>query len=187
MIPVSSTIAWKEALKVRMEVEKALESIDKKHSRLKLHQVDQLRLLNLKTWSLRYYLPVREIVRLLLPILRGQLKPRKVYWGLGVTATMLTGDGAERILLREINKLYPNAEHIAMWRQDEQERQLIVERDESLDGIALRFRRVLSVMASVSPERFVRKYKRQIRFARRANRDNEVAHSRRNYRWSPWV
>ena len=178
----SDRIVFYTALGIGRDLEHWLEREKGKHVKLRFKRVDLIRLLTLRTWSLRYYLQVMDILEILLPILRSSPGQKRAY-GLGLTVAALTGDGAERILLRELRRRYPNGEHIGAWRENEIERELAAE--ESEDGLAPRQLQKLGVLSSVSIDQYVRKYKRRTRIARRKRRAAEDK-KRKPFRWSPW-
>lgn len=85
---------------------------------------DQLRLLTLRTWSLKYHLPVEEILKVLIGYWskrfeRGNKKGKK---GLGCKIGTLCGDVSESILKTYIQKQYPGGENVTAWKIDKQAR-----------------------------------------------------------------
>lgn len=163
---------------------------DGKDVPLHLSKADQLRLLKYRTWMFRYYLPVQEILDLTIPILRQQIRrkyvKRKYVRGLGVSVAALTGAGAERILQEQIRKTYPDSEHITIWRERERDRQLAVERAESLGGMP-ETDRGLRLSDCATPEIFMARYERRLQRLRleAAEADNPQRR-KRQYRFNPW-
>lgn len=163
---------------------------DGSQSPIRFTSENQLRLLRLRTWSLRYYLPVYQIVDILVPILRRQAKLTKALrGGLGIAVTMLTGDGAERILAQELEERFPGKEHVGLWRERTREAQLSREELAETDGVAVRNTAgLVSVLDCETAEDFVRQYRLGI--ARKRDRYQTAALDRnrrkRPYRWSPW-
>jgi hypothetical protein len=165
---------------------------DKKtNATIQLSDINQLKLLRLRTWSLRYHLSISDILDMVLPVVRWKAGTNKKtkHYGLGVTMGTLTGPGAERILKEEIVKRYPNGEHIKIWKAKEQEHQLQVEHQDEMDGMPVRHAAVFSIInEGASVENFIGAYKRRAQTARADFERNLHSKGRRRpYRGNPWI
>lgn len=151
---------------------------------LTLSSIDRVRLLRLKLWSLRYHLPVEEILDILLPILRAQVAKPKKRIMLGIRVPALVGDGALEILKREIDKRYPGHEHLALWRDAERQKQLRREcREEGVPTVE----KALLMEEYPTLRAYCDAYRAKIGRVRREEEVNQSRRSRRNYRWNPWL
>jgi hypothetical protein len=180
-------MAWRIANEIAAALERWVERKEKRSVRLCFKKSDQLSLLKLRTWSFRYHLSIVDILDMILPVLRGQVKVKKKTYGLGVAVRSLVGPGAERVLVEEIKRRYPNGEHIAMWREQERERQLEAERLLESDGLVPR-EYTENLVTADSTEKFVTEYTRRTLAKRADNRSNRANRSRRRkkYRGNPW-
>lgn len=180
---------WWYANKIVATIGTWIEVHDKKHIILHYSKTDQLRFMTLRTWELRYRVPVYEILDILVPIMRGVVKAkRSKQSALGVSAATLTGQAAERILADNLLKRFPNAEHIAVWRSTERERQLTRERQQDTEGVAVRQPQPLTILQSKSTTAFLETYKKRV-MARRVDEQSELTNKERKrkaYRWNPW-
>lgn len=149
-----------------------------------LSGLDQTRALRLKIWSLRYRLSVEEILDILVPILRTLVKKPKKNIILGIRIAGLTGDGAEKILKSEIEKRYPEHEHVALWREMERERQLCRERED--DGGIVAPDRIGGMLDYPTLQAYCDSYRSKIEERRRNDEVNEKQRRKRNYRWNPY-
>ncbi len=95
------------------EVEKTLSEIKERHVRLSLNRRDQIRLLNLKVWTVRYRISLRSILDVLLAAWS-----KKQYGGglLGVRIATLCGVASRTILEKHVKELYPAGEQYASHR-----------------------------------------------------------------------
>lgn len=162
--------------------------------RLNFKHVDQVRLIRLKTWEWRYKISVMEILDLIIPILRGTLRPHlrgKVKGGgyaLGVKVTSVVGDGAEKILREQLRRLSSEEQRKAIWRQDEKQRQLDAEESDELEGVASKQKDNLSLLKVVNIKAYVTQYKRSIT-RQREQYDSAMSarwRKRKAYRNNPW-
>lgn len=152
---------------------------------------NRLRLLKLRTWKLRYRLPVKEILSLVVPVLREHIesgfRKKSKRRGLGIGIPALTGRAAERILISQMKKKYPNNEHLAQWRQLERERQLSQEEQDETD---LPTREVPdpTLLNSSSVASYVRRYRVRCLSRREKLEKEQSARWRRRkaYRGNPW-
>lgn len=182
------------AVELQATIEKWVRTRDNKATViLQYNKIDLLKLMTLRTWELRYRLSAYEILDLIVPILRGTITTRRgrrkgTGASLGITISMLTGQGAERILESQIKKTFPNAEHIAMWKSDERNRQLQREKLAESEGVVTRPPSVLTVLGSESVSEYVEAYRARIETKRTAHRSESLKKSRRskNYRGNPW-
>ena len=152
---------------------------------------EQLMLLKYRTWMLRYNLSIQEILDLTVPVLRQMARIRhiktKKYRGMGLTVKTLIGDGAERILREEIDRTYPDGEHITIWRELERDRQLAREHEEKIGGLPEVAEKGLRLADCATPEAFVQRYERRLKRMRQEEMAAVDAKRRkRKYRWSPW-
>lgn len=183
--------AWKQAERIVEILERWIESHDEVRPHVKLSQNDKLRLLRLRTWELRHYLPVSEIINLTLPRLRDMVH-RKHYkvksGGIGVTVATLVGDKAELILIEAIEEKYPGAEHIAAWKEAERELQLELEQQIETEGLSVRTAAPLTILGCPSVQDFITRYKARIGKEREQLEEQTAAkwRKRRNYRGNPW-
>jgi hypothetical protein len=179
---------WKVTGDVLREMELWLESRDGKRYNLQYRPLDRARLTRLYTWSLRYYLPIEDILDLIIPVLRGQRRYDRKRWGIGLTVRTLTSYGAERILRKELEKKYPDGEHVAQWRDREREKQLEAECLEGLDGLIPRENGFHNVLEAGSPMEYMARYRSQV-LRQRAIHQRAYSMERRRlkpYRWNPW-
>ena len=185
----SEASVWGYASQLVVELEHWLEHNDGRTGPLHLKRIDQLKLMRLRTWALRYKLPVQEILTLVMPVLRGQVKSKKKPFGLGFRVGVLVGNGAQRILLQEITKIYPCNEHIFAWRSQERERQLRIEQEIETDGLPVRVPKALTVLSCTTVESFISQYKNRITALRETTAKEETSRWRkkRHYRGNPWV
>src|SRR5262245_4004056 len=97
---------WQQSAIVITEIERWLVMREDRHVKLNFAPLDQARLLKLAMWGRRYSVEIHEILDLILPILRGQVRqsPYRKRSGIGVTVPALTGPAAERILNQELKK-----------------------------------------------------------------------------------
>lgn len=82
---------------------------------LKLTKADQLKLFNLYTWSDRYKLPAKEILKLLFPIWQGKFSHSKI--GLGISVSTLLGTKSKEIVVNYVKKVYGGKENVALYKQ----------------------------------------------------------------------
>lgn len=178
---------WNAANELGAEVQSWLTSRAEKQVFLKFSRVDQIRLLKLRTWRFRYYLPVSEILDMIVPVLRSRIKNKKRVSALGVPVLTLTGHGAERILQEEIKKRYPASEHIEAWKDRERDSQLEAEQNEG-DDLPAASGSSLGILQANSPEAFVEAYKRRITNYREEQRIQMLQEFRKKpYRANPWI
>lgn len=183
---------WAYSLQITSTITRWVEVHDKKHTILTYSKIDQLKLMTLRTWELRYRLPVYEILDLVVPVLRvvvkGHLRRKKPLAGLRVPVSTLTGVAAERILLDQIAKKFPDAQHIGIWRAEERERQLRRERLVESEGITIRQLGTVTLLSSQSVGGYIDAYKKQVH-AKRVEEATELANKdrkRKSYRFNPW-
>ncbi|MDE2100618.1 MAG: hypothetical protein KGL39_25465 [Patescibacteria group bacterium] len=143
---------------------------------LHLRDENRCRLIQLRTWSLRYHLPVKQILSMVMRPLRKGAKTRgRIDYAIGVSFNALLGTAAERIIKEKIERRYPRDEHIALWRQRERRAQL---RREAAD-------------AGESPQPLpgtIEEYVEQADGNRRLIQiaETEAWRKRKNYRNNPW-
>lgn len=181
-------LVWSIAGKIQDAIQQLVNG-DGKYRHLVFKKPDQLRLLKLHAWSLQYYIPVGEILEMVVPPLRSMIKKKRKNYGLGVSIPTLTGNGALRILQEEITKRYPNGEHYAVWRVQEQAKQLEAERVDELDGVPIKAARSRSLLEAPSVEAYITSYRRQILTARDTNNKalSSAVRKRKQYAGNPWI
>ena len=183
------TELWRRSNEIQSAIERWIQDNDQKHVPVRYKRADQIKLLKFRTWQLRYLLSVPEILNLVVPVLRGQMLGRGKGYGLGIGVRTLVGRGAERILQEEIVKFYPANEHIAMWRDNERERQIASERNEDLDGMESVSSKVPTLMDCDTVDQFISRYKKKILHSRQVHEVEVTKSSRRRkaYRSNPWL
>ena len=181
---------WGMAAEISREVEKWLLDHDKIEVWLKLKPEDQARLLRLRVWSLRFGVPVSEIMDIVVPPLRAamDLKRYRKRYGIGFPVSILCGRTAEKILTTIIGRRYPNGEQHAALREFLREQQLDAERLEELDGLTPKQNPVQSLLSAESLTDYVESYAREVMSVRARNRTEGSAKWRRRkrYRGNPW-
>lgn len=181
---------WRIANLVIRDMEEWIKINDKKSVRLRYFQVDQVKLLKLRVWAYRHYIDIQEVLDLIVPPLRTLIREHKKSYGLGVSIRSLTSRRAYLILLSRLKERYPDDEHISIWRENERERQLQVEKELDTDGLVTRSPRVFaSVLESPSAEAFIARYKKCVVTARLEQQRlyDQGWRKRRQYRGSPWI
>ncbi len=83
------------------------------------------RLLSLRTWTLRYKLPLDEVLTVVLGFWDNVINKRRTrvlseQRGLGCTIPCLCGDRSEELIEEYIKRKYPNGEHIRAWKMSKQ-------------------------------------------------------------------
>jgi hypothetical protein len=183
---------WKHAAEIQSMIELWLRVRDGQDVPLRYSREDQVRLLKYRTWMFRYLLSVQEILDMTIPVLRGiawrrQVK-KKRRRGLGISVTTLTGIGTERILKEQLQKAYPDAEHVSVWRERERDRQMAVERREKLGGMPEAMEKRLKIIDYETPEAFVQHYERRLQRARQDEMEAvNPKRRKRYYRWNPFL
>jgi hypothetical protein len=135
---------------------------------------DELRLLRLEQWEQKYKVSMEWMLGVLVPVWLNKFGKFKKGQSLGVSISTLVGQASERILRIELDKLYPEREHIQIWRAREQQRQWL-QVEEDLWG-----REDWTV-----PKEMVRRYRRKMGRARERLRRFSQS-QKRPYRGNPW-
>lgn len=180
---------WMGIEAVIADVEGWYLSRNQKRLRVFLKPLDRVRLLRLKVWAVKYYLPVSEILDIIYPrlISRIERKSKKKTTGLGMRIASLTGQEAKRLLEDGIKERYLDGEHKAVWRERERASQLAVEQLKENDGLSVRSKST-SFIEAESVEAFLTAYDKDI--SRQQEMDRVVGKQkwrrRKNYRFSPW-
>ena len=179
---------WRYSNEIQSAISRWIEDNDHKHVHLHYKRVDQIRLLRLRTWQLRYKLSITEILNLIVQPLRNQMTGRGHNYGLGIGVRSLVGHKAEQILQDELNREYPNHEHLALWADQERERQIEAERAEDLDGIVSKSNRTPTLLQFDTPEQFISVYKKRVQHSRQVHETEvtKASRKRKAYRFSPW-
>jgi hypothetical protein len=183
------TELWRRSNEIQSAIEQWIQDHDGKHVPVRYKRADQIKLLKFRTWQLRYKLSIPEILNLIVWVLRTKMLGRGKGYGLGVSVRTLVGQGSERILQEEIAKFYPANEHIAMWRDQERERQIEAERNEDLDGMASTNGKVPTLMECDTVDKYIARYKKKILHSRQVHEVEVTKTSRRRkaYRGNPWL
>ena len=119
-----------------IEIVDALEEIAGKPVTFYAGEADKIRLLVVKTLSLRHRLTVAQTLGILLA--NPQRKMFRVHNPLGCPVAFLVGPKAITRFEEEITKLYPNGENITTWKA--QERLVTIAGDFREDGLSGRTR-----------------------------------------------
>ena len=176
------------ANEVAAEIDAWAQRADGKDRRLAYRQDRLLRLTRLRVWSIRYRVPIGEILDLVMPILRARIHRQNAKYGLGVSIPALTGNGAEEILRKELHKRYPDGEQYKIWKEQTQEHQLAVEEKDEADGLTLRSSGVKSVGEAASISHYLDSYRQRVLGRRKQLRKalDSKWRSRKAYRGNPW-
>ena len=166
------------------EAEKWILLRDGKRVKLFLSRSDKLRLLKLRIWEMRYRISILEILDLILPALRKNIRAGGK--GLRVSVATLTGDVAETILQDRLAEKYPDGANITVWREAELDRQLMAERMEETEGMPVRSDTVVTLLEVGDTKEFILAYSGRIMKAREKNRIPAFRKSKR-YRGNPWL
>ena len=154
----------------------------------KLKGMDQVQLLRLRTWSLRYFIPIKEILDMVLPILRNQMHRRGRY-GIGVPVRVLTGRKAQELLEDQIKRRYPEEEQIKVWASRERDRQVLKEIRDELGGLQERDRLRGHSKVDFGLKHWTQTYVKLIEVRRKRYQQIEARNKRskrRMYRRNPW-
>ena len=181
-----------QAGEVKLAVERWLHRADDSTVKLFLSDDDKFRLLRLKVWSIRWSIPVDEILDILIPILRKVVEGKGRQWkrlnkGLGIRITTLTGEASEKILIREIDRRYPQGENVSVLKSAEQDRQLIAEKVEE-EGGEFAVRSTPKLITSESIDDYVERYATRVQKEREEfdKASSEKWRRRKAYRGNPW-
>ena len=129
---------------------------------------DQLRLLNLISWSEKYNLPLHEILTVLFKVWGGKYKTKSSR-GLGVVISTICGPKSKQILLDYIKKQYPGGENSKLRKQ------------EIINGLLP----ALDVSQREDPMFFILNYKNSLKAERKKIEDVEQKLKRRKWRGNP--
>lgn len=80
------------------------------------NRTDQMRLLNLFTWSERFHIPTREVLMFLLSMWKGKFGRNQR--GLGVRLSTLLGPASYAALKGWVAQRYPNGENVTTWKAE---------------------------------------------------------------------
>src|ERR1022692_1740781 len=98
------------------------EQVPERSVRLLLSDQDMWRLMNWKSWSLRYAVPVDFILSTLLNYFRHVRRKRPGSISLGISVPSLTGARAQEIIEAAIAASFPNGENFDAQRSEMQDR-----------------------------------------------------------------
>jgi hypothetical protein len=153
-----------------------------------LKEQDLAKLAILKVWSIRYYLPVSEVIRIIVPVLKQIIRSRKKLRGLGVPITTLTAVGTEKILEREIQELYPDGEHVRLWKEQEREKQLNTELLDETEGLPVKQVQLRPLYEYETCREFATGYEKMIDKKSKSMSNATQQHRRsKPYRLNPWL
>ncbi len=188
MKPTSLSELWQETNKILLDIESWLQSYDKKRVPLRFKPIDQARLLKLRVWSVKYEVSVKEILTIIVPILRNLTPKQRRGYGVGVSMNMLTGRKAEDILHDVLRIKYPDGENRIMWREVERDRQIAREQLEDQELTPKAKSEYTSPLQAGSIELFAQAYKDKIESRRReySVQYNQSWRKRKPYRGNPW-
>lgn len=181
------TELWRRANEIVAMLELWILEHDEKSIHLTISRENQVRLLKLRTWQFRYYLPIRELLDILVPLLRDRVKRTKSSYGLGIGIRSLTGKGAEDMLKVEIARRYPGNEHIQVWKEMQRDQQLELELLEETDGMAVRPEKLITIQNAESAEQFLASYTKQIEARRKTVQSDNSQRQKKKYRGNPWL
>lgn len=146
----------------------------------RLKTPDLYRLLSLRTWSLKYNLPIEEILRVLVTYWAKRFERKFKTQGkgkksLGCKVATLCGNVSEEILKDYISKTYPSNEHVAVFKSQQQERYMKV--------------REMKVFYSNTVDMFMKRYKKTTEKARKTNQItlSKGELTKRRYPGNPWL
>ena len=181
---------WSATSGVMAEVEQWLSAHDKKKIRLNYKLADQVRLLKLRVWCIRYDTDIPEILDLVVRVLRAQIPTKfKSSWGIGVPIRSLTGKAAERLLKDELERLYPGGENVFARRNALKQQQLHDERMLDLEGALPKRERLIKILDANSAQEFVEHYRERVtRIKERTQKEERQSwRKRKPYRGNPWI
>lgn len=121
---------WQATNQITSDIERWLRIRESRSIPLRFKPIDQARLLRLRVWSVKYYIPIIEILDILIPELRLLTKKKSPRYALGITMQMLCGSGAEKLLQDRLRRRYPESEHFLLWREQLRDAQLELEAKE---------------------------------------------------------
>jgi hypothetical protein len=175
-------------MRVLSAIEHWLETRDGKSFPLRYKRSDQIRLLRLYGWELKYMISIEDILDIIVPALRAHIHSRKKARGIGIMVRSLVGDASERVLKYAIAKRYPQNEHIQVWKSRERELQLYRERREELDGMEPKQEIVKGLLDYASLDIYISRYKDKIAIIRKREVLDSIRKRRKKpYRWNPWL
>ena len=84
-------------------------------------ETDRYRLYRLWIWSQRHKVSLEYIFQTLIPYFTKGVEKRtgKKSKGIGVSIPVLTGDVAEEVLVRSIERDYPEGDHLSLYREQQ--------------------------------------------------------------------
>lgn len=135
---------------------------------IQVKRQDQLRLLNLITWTDKYSISLNEVLTVIFKVWTGKYKPRNPR-GLGVAISTICGPKSKQIVKDYVKKTYPNGENIELRNQEVL--------NELLPPIDIKRRE--------DPLFFIKDYKNYIKAERKKIDDVENKLKRRRWRTNP--
>lgn len=150
-------------------------------------RMDQLRLLNIKAWSIKYMVPVEFIVKTLVDYWssRVEKRTRKKSLSIGCKIPTFVGKVSEQVLKDTITKTFRNNEHIEEWKSKNQELYLMMLKAENYDE----YEEKKKEKKSLSIKHLVEDYGNMIDDERKEIEKliSSGVLTRRRYRNNPWI
>ena len=157
-------------------------------TRLRFTKEDRVRLLRLRTWSMRHHISIAEILDMVMPVLTERSKWKKKY-GFDITIRVLTGNASKKVLNFQLTKIYPSGENIAIWKEQEREAQLLAEKVDAMEGIPVQPRLTPVMRPDEDTDDYMKRYTKSVEAARSDERKavSQRWRQRKNYRNNPWL
>lgn len=166
---------WKEVVRRTLKDNFERELFFKKPDNLTLY-----RLLSLRTWSMKYKLPLKEILKVLLSFWdsiagRRRTKSYGSVKGLGCTIPCLCGDRSEELLQEYLEKKYPNRENEREWKAARREDYIRTRK------LSIKFKNTLGPA--------LQSYTDSVLSVREKNRivESRMKKTKRRYPGNPWL
>lgn len=169
-------------------VESTLKSIRKEDVHLFLTQKDRYRLLILRSWEIKYRIPLRYILSTVLPIWEAFVKRRSKKMksqGLNVRVSTLTGKKSEQYLVERINKDFPGELNKIMYISSERERIFNKTLHQVDDGIKVKSN-IKDLQDFISTTRYVKYYRKERKKENKRRDTIQEEFEERPYRGNPF-
>lgn len=173
---------------IAIQMEAWMKKRDGYRTKLRFKPEDKVRLLRLKTWSMRHHISIAEILDMVMPVLTERSKWKKKY-GFDITVRVLTGAASKKVLNFQLNKRYPAGENRAIWQEQEREAQLYAEKIDALEGMEVKPNLTPVIRADETTEEYMERYTKSVERARAIERKavSQKWRRRKNYRNNPWL
>lgn len=192
----SDTFAYK--------VEQALTAIRGDQARLYLNRPDKIRLMILRSWTIKYHCNLKYILQTLIPFWTrfvSQRSRKQLSKGLNVRVSTLTGNKSESVLKEHLEQDFPSDLLYRLWKSNEQEKiyslaeaKLISPRLKDDDGIPVKYQRKKQkkqknrrLEDSRTIDRFVKRYTSKIKKAYDFREKLVEEFQERPYRLNPFI